>query len=226
MTKIKICGLRTLEQALAAAEAGADFLGIVFEPNSSIYVPVEMANHLVSNFSDIWSKNTPKWVGVFANQSLSDVNRTLLQCGLDLAQLSGNESKDFCRDVERPVIRVTHVPPDTHSDLVLHEIKSSLHEDNESGYISMLDTYKRGIGGGTGQIFNWELAEKIAEKSNFFLAGGLTPGNVSQAIQRVKPWGVDVSSGIETDGEKDIRKIYEFIEYVRLADSEIYGENK
>ena len=226
MTRVKICGLRSLEQALAAAEAGADFLGIVFEPNSSRYVSTEIAKHLVSNFSEIWTKNIPKWVGVFANQSLCDVNQILLECGLDLAQLSGNESKDFCRGVERPVIRVTHVPPDTHDDLVLHEIKSSLDEDNESGYISMLDTYKRGVGGGTGQIFNWELAEKIAQKSNFFLAGGLALGNISEAIHKVKPWGVDVSSGLETYGEKDIRKICEFIEYVRLVDSEIYGENK
>ena len=90
----------------------------------------------------------------------------------------------------------------------------------------MLDTYKSGVGGGTGQMFNWELAEKIAEKSSFFLAGGLTPENVREAIHRVKPWGVDVSSGLETYGEKDIRKICEFIEYVRLVDSEIYGENK
>ena len=225
MTKIKICGLRNLEQALAAAEAGADFLGIVFEPNSSRYVSAEVANSLVTNFSGIWTKSLPKWVGVFANQSSEDVNRILIDCNLDMAQLSGNESMGFCRNIKRPVIRVTHVRSDVHNDVMLEEIKSSLDEDNMIGYISMLDTYKSGVGGGTGQMFNWELAEKIAETSSFFLAGGLTPENVREAIHSVKPWGVDVSSGIETGGEKDIGKIYEFIGYVRRSDSEIYGDN-
>ena len=219
MTKVKICGLRNIEDALAAAEAGADFLGIVFEPRSKRYVDADEARNLVRDFRERWGQNEPRWVGVFANQPLEEVQRVLAHCHLDMAQLSGSETPDYCRQVAKPVIKVVHVRSDAPAQDVLAEVGNSLALYENDGLMCMLDTFKQGVLGGTGQVFDWDVARTLARERPLFLAGGLNRDNVAEAIRQVGSWGLDVSSGVETDGVKDAAKIVDFIEQVRRADA-------
>ena len=221
MTKVKICGLRDIDDALAAAEAGADFLGIVFEPRSRRYVDVEEARLLVRSFRDRWGGDGPRWVGVFANQSLEEVKHVLSYCDLDMAQLSGSESTDFCRQVNKPVIKVLHVRSDAPAEEVLTEVREGMALYRNEGHMCMLDTFKQGILGGTGQVFDWDVARTLAREHQLLLAGGLNRDNVAEAVRDVRSWGLDVSSGVETDGRKDAAKIVEFIEQVRRADESL-----
>ena len=218
MTLVKICGLSRVEDALAAANAGADFLGIVFEPHSRRCLDVDDAKSLVQSFRAQWHREEPRWVGVFANQPLEEINHLLTYCDMDLAQLSGHESPEYCLQVVRPALKVIHVKNDTPTQEVLEEVKRSLTMYQESGYMCMLDTFKQGVLGGTGQVFDWEVAQALAGDHSFLLAGGLRPDNVSEAMRQVRPWGLDVSSGVETDGQKDAAKIAAFIAQVRQTD--------
>lgn len=219
MTMVKICGLSKVEDALAAADAGADFLGIVFEPHSRRCVPLEDARRMVSAFREQWKGRAPRWVGVFANQPVEDVNRILHHCELDLAQLSGGESLEYCSNVEKPVLKVFHVKQDDPQDAVVAEVGGALSRYGESGHMCMLDTYKRGVLGGTGQVFDWDVARELAKFHPLLLAGGLTPENAADAIRQVRPWGLDVSSGVETDGQKDASKIAAFVAQVLRTDA-------
>ncbi len=219
MTKIKICGLRNIDDALAAAKAGADFLGIVFEPRSKRYVDEDEARRLIQSFRERWGQDGPRWVGVFANQPLEEVQRVIAHCDLDMAQLSGSESPDYCRQVAKPVIKVVHVRSDAPARDVLTEVGNSLALYENDGHILMLDTFKQGVLGGTGQVFDWDVARELAREHPLLLAGGLNRDNVAEAMRQVGSWGLDVSSGVETDGHKDAAKIVDFIEQVRLADT-------
>ena len=221
MTKIKICGLSKVEDALAAANAGADFLGIIFEPDSRRCLDMDDAKSLVQSFRAQWHREEPRWVGVFANQPLEEVNHLLTYCNLDMAQLSGHESPDYCLQVVRPVVKVIHVRNDTHAQEVMEEVKRSLTMYKESGHMCQLDTFKQGVLGGTGQVFDWEVAQELARDHSFLLAGGLTLENVLEAVRQVGPWGLDVSSGVETDGQKDATKIVQFIAHVRRTDQDV-----
>ena len=187
--RIKICGIKDRQSALDSIEAGADFLGIIFEPDSKRYLPVEEARRLVRSLRVQDSQERPRWVGVFANQPLEEVNHVLEHCGLDMAQLSGHESLEYCRQVIRPVVKVFQVRDDKPQQEVLERVERSLCAYQEDGHMCQLDTFKQGILGGTGQAFDWE----VAQSHSFLLAGGLSPENVSEAIRQVRPWGVDVS---------------------------------
>ena len=219
MTKVKICGLRNIDDALAAAAAGADFLGIVFEPRSKRYVDEDEAKQLIQSFRERWGQDGPRWVGVFANQPLEDVQRVIAHCDLDMAQLSGSESPDYCRQVAKPVIKVVHVRSDAPAQDVLAEVSNSLALYGSDGHMCMLDTFKQGVLGGTGQVFDWDVAREVAHSHLILLAGGLNRDNVAEAMRQVGSWGLDVSSGVETDGKKDAAKIVDFIEQVRRADA-------
>ena len=218
MTLVKICGISRVEDALAAANAGADFLGIVLEPRSRRCLGADDARRLVKSFRAQWHREQPQWVGVFANQPLEDVNHLLTHCDMDLAQLSGHEPPDYCLQVVRPVLKVIHVRNDTPAQEVMEEVKRSLTMYLDSGHLCMLDTFKQGVLGGTGQVFDWDVAQELARDHSFLLAGGLRPDNVSGAMRQVRPWGADVSSGVETDGQKDAAKIAQFIVQVRETD--------
>ena len=218
MTRVKICGLSKLGDALAAAEAGADYLGILFEPRSRRRLAEDDARELVRAFRERWQGSAPQWVGVFANQPLEEVNHLLTHCDMDLAQLSGQESTDYCAQVSRPVVKVVHVRSDAPQNDVLEDVRQALNAYREGGYMIQLDTYKDGVLGGTGQVFNWDVARELARSHSIVLAGGLSPENVTEAISRVRPWGLDVSSGVETDGRKDEAKIVRFIEQVQRTD--------
>jgi len=225
MTKIKICGLRKIGDVMAAAEAGADFLGIVFEPNSRRCVDVEDAKYLVESVKKQEMDSNPLWVGVFANQSINEVNQILDYCDIDLAQLSGRESPEYCSKALKPVIKVLHVGEESSGIGTSLSLRKNLELYQSYGCYCMLDTFKEGILGGTGQVFNWDIAKELAKDYPLFIAGGLTPDNVEQAMIQINPWGLDVSSGVEMQGHKDPYKIVQFITTIRSTDQKLENTN-
>ncbi len=249
MTLVKICGNRTPEDVIAAAEAGADFVGLMFAESRRRVDVAEggaMVAALGSPLADreVTPPPAPKrhereqvepWfqfgadlieaylrakrpltVGVFADQPIHEVNIIAEKAGVDLVQLSGDETWDDCLMVSKPVIQVAHVSP-------LDSPSEALEEGHiEPGFALalMLDSAHGPYRGGSGQPFNWEIAQRLAELVPLVLAGGLSPENVGEAITTVGPWTVDVSSGTETDGRKDHDKVRAFIEATRAADAE------
>jgi phosphoribosylanthranilate isomerase len=153
-------------------------------------------------------------VGLFADQSSEEVNQTVRSCGLDLVQLCGQESLDYCQQIRARVIKVLHVPGPGFEDAA--SLLANIRQFRESGHLVTLDRQVEGWPGGTGQSFDWEIAARLSQQGHeFLLAGGLTPENVDAAVTRVCPWGVDVSSGVETGGDKDPDKIRAFVKNAR-----------
>ncbi len=211
MTKIKICGLRDAGRALVAANAGADYLGFVFVPGVRRWLAMEDAQRIVAEYRKAHGPEAPRLVGLFSDQPIEEVNETLEAVGLDMAQLCGGESLDYVARVVRPVIKVIHIDSDAPPDEEVGNVASQLGALKEAGVMATLDRKSSVQPGGLGVAFDWAIAEKLAAKHDFLLAGGLTPGNVREAIATVHPWGVDASSGVETDGVKDTAKIEAFI---------------
>ena len=214
MTRIKICGLSEVKHALAAGKAGADYLGLVFAPSQRQVSP-DKALQIVEAVVSL--KNPSALVGVFVNTPAREVNRIADYCRLDWVQLSGDETWRYCRKIERPVIKVIHVSADKKAEQILSEIDMGYRLRSESDLVCLLDSEVRGTYGGTGQTFNWQFAKEVSARFPVIIAGGLTPAIVGQLIKEVKPWGVDVSTGVETDEQKDISKIRAFIKAVRDA---------
>jgi phosphoribosylanthranilate isomerase len=220
VTLVKICGLREPAHALAAAEAGADFIGLVFA-ESRRRVTVEQARAIVGALGEplraagggaahieaLLRRKRPLVVGVFANADAETVNRTAEAVGLDLVQLSGDEPWEMCDRISRSVLKAVKVKDGASAE----EIRATL----RPGAVPLLDTHAEGALGGTGRAFDWGVAAEVARRLPIVLAGGLTPENVGEAVRRVRPWAVDVSSGVETDGVKDVAKIRAFIAAVR-----------
>ena len=225
MTKVKICGVRRLEDARVAAGAGADFIGLVFVPGRPRRVDIPTASAIVSGIKagiKAGGAKSPQLVGLFAGQPLDEVNQTIEACGLDLAQLCGNESLEYCNDTKCQVIKVIHVPtgiPNENGDdaLDLETLAERLRSYAEAGNLVTLDRLVAGIPGGTGESFDWAIAAGLVRGGHsFLLAGGLSPETVGKAVEKVRPWGVDVSTGVETQGVKDPEKIRSFIRNARL----------
>lgn len=212
MTLIKICGLSEIEPALFAAEAGADMLGFVFAESRRRVTPEQVAALILA----IKHNTTIETVGVFAGSSVTEVNRIAEYCSLDRVQLSGGESWEYCRLVDRPVIKVIHVTPGSTDEEILDRIEEGRDLLKSNRVTFLLDTKgSDNRKGGTGKIFDWTAAKNICARYPVFVAGGLDSQNVSHLMAEVNPYGVDVSSGVETDGRKDISKIQAFIENVR-----------
>ena len=218
MTRVKICGITDKTHALAAVEAGADFIGLVFAPSQRQVDPAqarEIANAVKKRSNPDYIGT--KVVGVFVNAPSSHVNELADFCVLDWVQLGGDESWAYCHEIVRPIIKTIGI--DGQSPEELHaELSAGSKSLAAQRFIGLLDSRVEGKYGGTGESFDWTLAEKIAKRFPVIIAGGLDPKNVATLIQRVAPWGVDVSSGVETAGVKDTAKIKAFIESVRKAD--------
>ena len=213
MTRLKICGLRDPDNALVAVEWGADFLGLNFMPGVRRQITPERAREIVERVRAYSKGDAPRLVGLFADQPLDEVNDIVRRCGLDMAQLCGDEPPDYWARVEADVIKQIKVRDDSLDDTL-----STVERVVQAGHVAMLDKYEKGALGGTGRAFDWGIAQKVAERFSVVLAGGLTPDNVARAIVEVGPWGVDVSSGVETDGDKDPVKIRRFASEVKRAD--------
>jgi phosphoribosylanthranilate isomerase len=218
VTRVKICGITEIIHALAAVEAGADLIGLVFAPSKRL-VDVEQAKEIVTSVKGHKELNKRVeqeiiTVGVFVNTPAAEVNRVAEYCSLDRVQLSGDEPWDYLRAIERPIIKAVRVRPHQRSADVLAELAPG-EQLQRSDLIYLLDCHIAGSYGGSGQAFDWKVAQDAAERFPVIIAGGLCAENVVEAIRIAGPWGVDVSSGVESEGTKDISKIKAFIAAVR-----------
>jgi phosphoribosylanthranilate isomerase len=197
MTKVKICGITSLDDALMAAEAGADALGLVFFEKSPRYVDPERAARIIAAIPPF-----VQVVGLFVNADLDFVNSTADSCGLDIVQLHGDESPSYCQSVRRRVMKAFRVRG--------MESLALMADYSVSAYL--LDAYSPNAYGGTGASFDWDCAVAAKERGRIILAGGLDADNVASAVAKVAPYGVDVSSGVESSpGIKDPEKVIRFI---------------
>ncbi len=219
--EFKICGMRSFDHALAAADAGASLLGFVFVPGVRRQVSVDLAKGIIRQLRELRGEASPRIVGLFANQPLREVNRTIRACELDFAQLCGDEPPDYWDSVDAWVVRQVKVDDSLPRSTAVSDALRQIEEAVNRLHLTLLDKRIKGALGGTGHTFDWSIASEIARRHPVFLAGGLAPDNVRQAIDSVQPWGVDVSSGVETDGVKDKSKIAAFGNIVRAATSEL-----
>ena len=217
MTRFKICGLREVGHAVTAARAGADFLGFVFVPSVRRQLSREEARDIINTYRGEVGQGGPRLVGLFADQPVAEVNAAVRECGLDAVQLCGDEPPAYWEQVEGRVIKQIKVRDDGDRERAVSRVLRLCGQVVSRGHIAMLDAFERGALGGTGRSFDWSVAAAVAGRYDFMLAGGLTSENVGQAIATAHPWGVDVSSGVETGGVKDAAKIVAFAEQVRLA---------
>jgi phosphoribosylanthranilate isomerase len=208
-TRIKICGIRRVEDALLAAHAGADAIGLIFYAPSPRSVTLQQAMAVRDALPPFVST-----VALFVNAARSEVTEVCELLNPSLLQFHGDEDHDYCASFTRPYLKAIRVGVSTKADdLVQLQIEFS------TAKALLLDTLSAGQYGGTGESFNWDvIPETLREK--IVLSGGLTPINVGDAVQKIRPWAVDVSSGIETQkGIKDPEKILAFMSAVRLADT-------
>ena len=223
MIRVKICGLGTPSDACVAAEAGADFIGMVFVPERHRRITPDEAKDIVDAVRGLGGPS-PRMVGLFADQPLEEVNEVVAHCGVDAVQLCGRESVEYAAAVDCQVIKVVHVPASYRAPDDVPQLAGRVREYADAGCLVTLDRLVEGIQGGTGQSFNLDVAASLSRRGvSFLLAGGLTPANVGRAISMVRPWGVDVSSGVETLGKKDRRKIQRFVSNAKDTDAALTG---
>jgi phosphoribosylanthranilate isomerase len=199
MTRVKICGITNSDDALLACQFGADAIGLVFYPPSSRHVTIEQAKYIVQNLPPFMST-----VALFVNAQRTEINQVIKQVGIDIIQFHGAEQADFCASFERPYIKAVRMK----EGLDFHVLQNNF----SSARGLLLDTYKKGVPGGTGETFDWH---KVPNDLTLpiILAGGLNVDNVAQAIAQVKPYAVDVSGGVEAEnGIKDPKKVAAFLQ--------------
>ncbi|MSQ23710.1 MAG: phosphoribosylanthranilate isomerase [Chloroflexi bacterium] len=206
MTKVKICGIKTLQAGLTALDAGADYLGFMFYAASPRAIDVDEATHLID---ELRQEHPTGWkaVGVVVNEPIEVVNAIVHRAKVDVVQCSGDEPPDFIRTVEAPVFKAVRVgaPCSAPSEWGAERL--------------LVDANVSGQYGGTGVTYDWSTVRALV--ADGFLAGGLTPDNVETAITVARPWGVDVSSGVEANGTKSLDLIRAFLAAVRSADTEL-----
>ncbi len=200
--KVKICGITRREDALVACEAGADAIGFVFFRESPRYIRPEEARRIVASLPPFIAVT-----GVFVNEEVERVEEIPETVPLDTLQFHGEESPEYCSLFKRRVIKSFRVREGFLQDLPRYPVSAFL-----------LDTYHRELRGGTGQTFDWDEAVEAKGYGRIILAGGLNPENVEEAVKRVRPFGVDVSSGVEIfPGRKDRDKITAFVKRAKGA---------
>ena len=214
---MQICGFQTAEPMLAAIEAGVDAVGLVFVPSARRAVSTGQAAAILEEARASVGV-MPKVVGLFGDQPADEVNQTAAAIGLDAVQLCGSEGMDYCRRMAVPVCKVISIDPDVPVAAQMPRIMLMQQRHALAGHRIVIDTKVAGEYGGTGRSFDWGLAADLARSFEMCLAGGLSPDNVAEAVKRVAPWGVDASSGVETDGEKDPAKVRAFVEAVRASE--------
>ena len=217
MTLFKICGLRELDHALTAADSGASFISFNFVPGVRRQVSRGHAQKVIEDFRRLRDRDAPRVVGLFANQPVEDVNSTAHSCGLDFVQLCGDEPPQYWEAVQVPVLKMVRVRDAGDPEAAIASTRRTVAEIVSAGHIPLLDTYREGRLGGTGHTFDWTIARAVSESGPCMLAGGLNPDNVARAIETARPWAVDVSSGVETDGVKDPARIRAFADQVHRA---------
>lgn len=202
MVRIKICGITNLEDALLAAELGAHALGFIFFAKSPRNVAPEAAREIIRQLPPFVVS-----VGVFVNEEAAVVQELAARVGLDWVQLHGTEPPEYCRSLGRRVMKAFRIK-DENSLKELAAYRGAVQA-------LLLDTYKKGQTGGTGETFDWELARQARDYGPIVLAGGLTADNVAQAIDAARPQAVDVASGVEAaPGKKDPEKLRAFFRAV------------
>jgi len=217
MTIVKICGLSEPKHARAAASYGADLIGVVFAP-SRRQVTMGQGRNIAEALGDRSGPPSgpavdavearlragrPLLVGVFADQDADTINSIAEECALDLIQLSGSEPWEMCELLERPVLKCLKVRQGQPAAEILARVRG--------GALLLLDPHVEGSYGGAGVTLDWDVAAEVAREQPVMLAGGLRPDNVALAVRTVRPWAVDVSSGVETEGVKDVSKVRAFI---------------
>jgi len=202
--KVKICGITSLGDGLAAAEAGADAIGFVFYESSPRSVSIETASGISHELPPVLK------AGVFVNATEEFVRQAMARCGLELLQFHGEESPEYCLQFGLKCMKAFRI----------RDAASLRALANYQTDAWLLDAYASEQFGGTGQTLNWDLARDAKRLGRpIYLAGGLTPGNVAEAVRKVRPYGVDVSSGVEASpGIKDRAKVRAFIEAAKAAD--------
>ena len=207
--RTKICGITNIEDARVAVAAGADALGFLLYRKSPRCVDPMMVQQIVAQLPPFVLP-----VGVFVNEEIKIVRDLMDTCGLALAQLHGDESAMYCRELSRPVLKALRLK-DRSTFVTLAEFQARV---EVRGFV--LDALSQEAYGGTGQVVDWGLARQAAQAATVILAGGLTPENVGQALRAVQPYGVDVSSGVEvTPGKKDHEKVRAFLRAVSAVSS-------
>jgi len=197
MVKVKICGNTNLDDAMAAVQAGADAVGFVFYAKSPRVVDPKTAAEIIARLPPFVVP-----VGVFVNEEIGTVRRIMEDCHITLAQLHGDESPDYCADLGRPVLKAIRVRDRRDLErMTAYQV---------GGFV--LDAFVEGRPGGTGVTIDWDLAGEAQVLGPVILAGGLTPDNVLEAVRQVRPYAVDVTSGVEASpGKKDHAKVRAFI---------------
>ena len=200
--RVKICGITRVEDALAAAAAGADAIGLVFYAKSPRAVDIEQAREILAALPPFVTT-----VGLFVDAERSELERILASVPLDLLQFHGDESVQQCEAFGRPYIKALRVKA---GDDIAAQVARY-----PSAQGILLDAYVEGVPGGTGEAFDWSLIPQMLSKP-LILAGGLRPDNVAEAVSRVRPYAVDVSGGVEASkGVKDVEKVGAFIRAAR-----------
>ena len=209
MTKIKICGLKLKNDFEFVASLNVDYAGIIFVEN----VKRQISTTEVEKISDVVNKinNPPKLVGLFADQKLEYIKKIYHRYGLDYVQLCGSENEEFLNELDIPFIKQIKLKNDINFKQIFNQIEFV----KSIGGLVSIDTYKEGHYGGSGKLINLSDAKKIINKYKVFLSGGLNSDNITNIIETINPWAVDVSSGVELNNKKNMSKIEKFVNNVR-----------